>query len=64
MDFSSDIWDSTAEDRELTELIVSWHESDSEIPLIEFLGVSNTDYADWLAGRLSSKELLDRRKHG
>jgi hypothetical protein len=56
MDTSSDIWD-----KELDELIRAWHEGDSEIPLVEFLGVSKTDYAAWVECRLSAAELLSRR---
>lgn len=64
MDYSLDIWNKTHADRELDELIRAWHESDSELPLIEFLGVSGTDYAAWVEGRLSAEVLLSRSKHG
>ena len=64
MDSSWDIWDKTNADNKLDELIRLWHEGDSELPLIEFLGVSGADYAAWVEGRLSAEALLSRGKYG
>lgn len=63
MDSSWDIWDRSMEEIELDELIRVWHEGDSEIPLTEFLGVSQADYAAWVERRITAGELL-RRRHG
>lgn len=58
MDSSLGIWN-----KELDDLICAWHEGDSEVPLIEFLGVTGADYAAWVEGRMTAAELL-RHRHG
>ena len=63
MDYLSDIWDNPRAMDELIigQLISAWHESDSEIPLIEFLGVTGGEYAAWVEGYITATELLERR---
>lgn len=64
MDSSLDIWDSSPYERELEDLVLAWHEGDSEIPLYEFLGVEKHTYAMYVTGKISAEQLLNSRRNG
>jgi hypothetical protein len=65
MDYSLDIWNNNSTTRqywqaeyELMDLLQAWHESDLEIPFTEFLGVTPKQYAAYVEGKITAKELL------
>lgn len=51
-------------EKKLDDLVELWHTSDSEVSLIEFLGVKPEVYAAWVEGCISAKDLLDRSVYG
>ena len=41
----------------IDDLIDEWNESDTEVSLVDFLGVPREQYSLWVEGKLSSEEL-------
>lgn len=63
-DFMSLVMQGYALPDEIDDFVDIWHEGDSEIPLHEFLGMTEQEYSLWIKDASFLNEIIAARHHG